>query len=175
MIRNLGLVVFALLQGIPETMATEFATYICIEERSAGWEPREGKVDVIGQFQPDASPMIIKAFPSKISDNKVVTLGKIEVTEEGKTSTFTTTECSEISAYMIRDRAFRVARDVDYYVNSCASILARKSQQNTFGFGSHTFYFTKDPAAGETPVQYREALMVGIRNTYVHLGTCTLQ
>lgn len=70
MIRRPGIAIFALLQIVPASIAAEPATYICVEERSVGWEWREGAADVVGKFQPDAAPMIVKAFPPRIEDGK---------------------------------------------------------------------------------------------------------
>ncbi len=37
--------------------------YICAEERSVGWEPREGGEDVVGRFTPDEKRVFVKWFP----------------------------------------------------------------------------------------------------------------
>lgn len=76
---------------------------------------------------------------------------------------------------MIQDRLFGTERGIDYYLRTCVDTLKGKFRQVTFGYGSHTFYFTKDPATRETPILYTETFLLGVVVAYVQRGTCALQ
>ncbi len=41
---------------IPKAWSADAVTYACVEERSVGWEQRNGGPDAVGLFQPSTSP-----------------------------------------------------------------------------------------------------------------------
>lgn len=149
-------------------------SYLCVEERTVGWEGRENGEDAVGQFQPSNAPMIVKFFPAKFQGANLLELAKIEITEEGKTSTLISNACSTTIGDIIQDRQLGLARDIDWYVRGCA--LTIKGVQGMIGFGSgaHRVEFTDDLGSRPTPVRYTESLIVGVVWAYVHRGTCTL-
>lgn len=153
--------------------AANAMTYVCVEERSVGWEPRDNAPDAVGQFEPDKKPVIVRYYPPKIEDEKIVVLGKIEVTEDGKTSTFTSNACATTLNDILQHREFGINRGVDDYRAQCASRVDYLSRNPGFGSDDHRFWFGGDIGAGKSPVRYTETLVFGVVWAYVQQGTCT--
>lgn len=102
-------------------------TYVCVEERSVGWEAREGSEDAVGRFRTSESPIIVtwnaqgwrEFYPGK----RFLQLSNIVVSENGKKYTHETANCDYIYHAPILfpdDDMSRPARDekCDEYLRS---------------------------------------------------------
>jgi hypothetical protein len=82
--------------------ATVFAnpsTYICIEQRSLGWEPRDGGSEEVGVFKPDEERFFIKYYPLEApSDDpaKITQLPKIDVVRNSSSNEYPSADCEDL-------------------------------------------------------------------------------
>ncbi|MEO6013921.1 MAG: hypothetical protein ABIQ30_10105 [Devosia sp.] len=103
-------------------------------------------------------------------------LGELAATEDGKTYTYLSNECSDVMPYILSDLAFGGQNDLDFYRTTCAQRFAEDNPIKGFGYGSDSvrYEFTGDPDTGTTPIRYSSAFIGGIAFAYVGRGTCTL-
>jgi hypothetical protein len=74
---------------------TPAATYICVENRSVGWETRESGEEVYGKFKPAEERFFVRYYKSTVGQHSdFITLAYIEVVENGVVSTHNTADCN---------------------------------------------------------------------------------
>ncbi len=159
-----------------DAVHAQAVTYACVEERSVGWEPREGQEDAVGRFAPSTAAKLMKFSPTEIVNGKVKRLGEVAVTEDGKTYTYSSNECANVLSYVVSDRAFGANNNLDYYLELCADRFSADNNLRTVGFGVDTirYYFTDDPMTLASPIRYSMSMQVGIAWAYASQGTCAL-
>lgn len=156
--------------------SAQSVTYACVEERIVGWEPREGQEDTIGRFAPSTSAKLMNFTPPEITEGRVVRLGELAVTEDGRTYTYSSNECADILSSAISDRIFGSNSDLDYYLGLCADRFSPDNPLRSVGYGIDMirYYFTGDPKTRESPIRYSMSMVLGIAMAYASQGTCTL-
>ncbi len=152
-------------------LAAEPRTYVCVEDRSVGWERRDNQPDAVGQFQPDQAPMIIKVFPAVIEGDKALRLGRIEVTKDGRTSTYSSTKCDSLISEIL-SRGSGPWHDIDYQRAACARQMANFKSVHEFGAGLRHVSLYGAIDTGDTTITYTDTL-IGASMAYAQRGTCT--
>src|SRR5262245_28557168 len=88
-----------LIWWFPAASAWAGATYVCVEERSAGWETRDNGEVIVGKFKPDDSKAIVKWYSHEWmgdGSQRSLRLPYVVVSEKGETYTYTSTLCSSV-------------------------------------------------------------------------------
>lgn len=173
---NLAAVVLIALTTTAGAASAQSVTYACVEERSVGWEPRDGQDDAIGRFAPSTAAKLMTFTPPEITDGKMARLGDVAVTEDGKTYTYTSNECGNVLNSAISDRIFGSTNDLSHYLAQCAERFSPDNTLRSVGYGSDMirYYFTADPMTRESPIRYSLSIAFGIAMAHASQGTCTL-
>ena len=154
--------------------AEEAISYICVEDRSVGWETRDSGETVIGKFKPSETKLIVKWHPHKwvsiSSSVRYLVLPKIDVTEAGETYTYESSDCD----VLYRVPRFSPNESISKTEESCEALLA---SMRGGAFGSLNVGYRFSPPISEKPksMQYGYTQTILFRsNAYVSMGSCSL-
>lgn len=154
--------------------AEEAISYICVEDRSVGWETRDSGETIIGKFKPSETKLIVKWHPHKwvniSSTERYLELPKIDVTEAGETHTYQSSDCDGL----YRAPRFSSNLPISKMDEMCDSLLASMPRSN---FGSPHVGYIFSPYISTKPrsMQYAYSQTILFRqNAYVNMGSCSL-
>jgi hypothetical protein len=153
---------------LTQRVNAEAISYICVEDRSVGWETRDSGETVIGKFKPSETKLIVKWHPHKwvsiSSSERYLVLPKIDVTEAGETHTYESSDCDGLYHRLPKSKTDEI----------CETLLASKPMS---GFGSQHLGYVFSPRINEKPrsMQYAYSQTVFFRvAAYLDMGSCSL-
>lgn len=160
-----AIAVLMLVSANTATCAQESGTvaYVCSEERSVGWEKRDGEEDAIGRFEPSDDKISIKWYPPSPPGTPLV-LPKIEVSrgdEPAETMTFADCDFRPQPAASETQEA------------DCREKIRNKPFHSTYGLPTDAVSFDVDPSKRLPRIKFTVYLN-GIVYAYVDGGTCEL-
>jgi hypothetical protein len=169
--RELTLLAFVGLT-LPTNAIAQTVTYVCVEERSVGWEVRDTGEEIVGKFRPSESKLIIKWYPevwSGIANVRYLQLPRIEVSQSGQTFTYETTDCDSVYKYPLFDAKELTRSQLD---NDCERKLRTRTFRQ-YGNGAIHYRFSKDFRDQPPSMNYvYTATIVFQTNAYLSRGSC---
>lgn len=157
--------------AVANASESKTVTYICIEERSVGWEERDNGELAVGKFKPDEKRFFVRFTPHRlegVGSERVVALPFIEVTKAGKTYTFQSSACDLVARREMPDSlTMRNTR--------CEDALARGVDNHHFGTSMSSYGFFPSLAKAPKTASYLESKPFGLLVAYLSAGTCVLE
>jgi hypothetical protein len=147
---------------------TPAATYICIENRSVGWETRENGEEVYGRFKPAEERFFVRYYKGSVGqDSEFISLPYIEVVENGKVYNYNSADCNLffISFFMQQTSEFNTKRrSVEY----CDAL----SKNNRFGGNGNEYNFFGKLDFLPTTISYTYSQNVLPDRAFLSSGQC---
>jgi hypothetical protein len=149
--------------------------YVCVEERSVGWETKSNGQMTLGRFKPSENKIIVKWSPeiwlsSGDTGEKYLRVPKIEVSEGGETFKYESNTCDIIyrNTPMFKDLSGREKFDAH-----CHNLLNRPHGDDYYGSGGIMYVFEKRLRDEPASTTYLSVITASYtQRAYMSAGSC---